>query len=146
MTKNISELTSPAACLFAKRCMEAFPVLHENIDFFRVVERVFQYSFVRYMNSDLSFIRQLHISAFPGDDRHIAVIYLMFSDGQVQGIKLTGNSKYEAANVCAIADEIERLVHSEESRVDANEGESRLISLLAQKKRVGLVISAFHLE
>ena len=146
MTKNISELTSPAACLFAKRCMEAFPVLHENIDFFRVVERVFQYSFVRYMYSDLSFIRQLHISAFPGDDRHIAVIYLMFSDGQVQGIKLTGNSMFEAANVCAIADEIERLVHSEESLVDANEGESRLISLLAQKKRVGLVISAFHHE
>lgn len=146
MTKNISELTSPAARSFAERCINAFPALHENKDFFRTVERVFQYSFVRYMYSDLSFIRQLHISAFPENDQQIAVIYVMFRDGRVQGIKLTGSFKIEAVKICLIADEMERFVQADGGRVDADEQESHFNANFARWEQFGVVFAHFQSE
>ncbi|MBX9900329.1 MAG: hypothetical protein K2Y28_06045 [Burkholderiaceae bacterium] len=146
MTKNISELTSPAARLFAQRCIEALPALHENGDFLQTVERIFQDSFVRYVNSDLSFIRQMHIIAFPENDQHIAVIYLMFSDGRVQGFKLTGSYGAEAASVRAVVNEIECLAQAEGDRVDAIDRESQLAALLARQDRIGIIISHFQRE
>lgn len=146
MTNYLPKITSPAARLFVERCIEELPISQDDWGDLWEVENVFEYSFVRYLYSDFSFVRQMHITTFPEDGQPVAVIYLMFSDGHVQGIKLTMHSRYQARNVCAIADEIGRIVQESGDCIDANERKSKFITLLAQKKIIGLNISAFQYE
>lgn len=144
MTYHIAGSPFPKAHALAEKCLTIFPELEANVDFLRSIDRLVCFSYVRHIVSNTSFIKQMHVIAFPDTSRQVARIYLLTVDGLVHGLELVGHSQLGTDLISRFVDELVTLIHLGDIGEDIAVQGLRFTALMDQKNQDCFTMQRFQ--